>query len=64
MALGMQTVLHIEKLHVVCGRFTKFAVYRHSRVTISQHCQYYQANASKCLIDLHQNTQETKDNEH
>jgi hypothetical protein len=29
-------------LHVVCGRFSKYAVYWHSHATISQ---YYQANA-------------------
>jgi len=48
MALGMQAVLHTKQLHVVCGRFTKFVVYRHSHATISQHwniTKQTQANA-------------------
>lgn len=43
--------------HVVCGQFTKYAVYHHLRATISQHCQHYQPNA-----DFHQHTYETEHN--
>jgi hypothetical protein len=39
--------------HVVCGKFTKFALYHNLRATISQHCQLYQENVLSISTNTH-----------
>jgi hypothetical protein len=42
-----------NQLHVVCGSFTKFAVYHHLQATVSQHCQHYEGNTWSISINTH-----------